>query len=208
MRFSAKVSYEAIAQVFVDMLVGRRMVLRIGSENAGNYQKVLAECGALNGGIRHGASAEWYECLPHICNISNDCEGVTHLVLKRAGQVDAYCQLVPTTGPHPAARTFPDCLGVASYPTGPGIYELTPIVLDKGVTDRRDKIVILEKMVGEVIDFCQSHRIWNLVFATDTASLTWYLKIGLDVFPLGLPNRIAGQTVVPLRMRVPFQSYS
>ncbi len=183
------------------------MILRIGPENAGCYRTVLAQCGALHDGGQRGFPAEWYECLPYSSNITNDCEGVTHLVLEKAGQVGAYCQLVPTTGPHPAARTFPDCLGVASYPTGPGIYEMTPIVLNGGMQESRDKMAILEKMVGGVIDFCQSHRIWNLVFATDTASLTWYLKIGLDVYPLGLPNRIAGQTVVPLRMRVPFQAW-
>ena len=128
---------------------------------------------------------------------------VTHLAIGGGEQVLAYCCLMPTIQSDAAVSTFATRLGIHSYPQGPGVYVMSPILFEPQLAEYSDCMDLQTKMIDEIVGFCQTRHIWNLVFVAEARWLTWYLNTGFDVYPLGLPMRMEDKTFVGLRLRVP-----
>jgi acyl-homoserine lactone synthase len=131
-----------------------------------------------------------------------DGQGVAHFVAKNGDEITAYCRLVPTTGNHPGATIYPQIFGIEAYPSGPGIGELSPIILLNDDASHHKQMELCQSMVGEMMAYCKIRRIWGLIFTVEASWLTWLLGCGYEIVPLGLPCQVQGKVMVPLRMRV------
>lgn len=131
-----------------------------------------------------------------------DGDQAAHFIVKENDHIAAYCRLLPTTGAHPGAFVFPQIFGIDNYPSGPGICELSPVILEHGAQEHNRQMDLCEAMVSELMHYCRARQIWGLIFTVETSWLSWMLGCGYEILPLGLPTQVRGKVMVPLRMRV------
>ena len=179
------------------------MLFRIEHNDVGTYRSILAAYREAHEAEDHGQNEDWFDQLLRSCDIVERHPESIQLALGENGQISAFCQLFPTFTTHPSDHVFAEELGLSDYPKGDGVYELTPVTFDKALSDRRTRTALFERMVAEVVSVCRTNKIHKLIVAANTASLTGYLRSGLDVVPLGLPSDVAGQMVVPLQVLIP-----
>jgi acyl-homoserine lactone synthase len=131
-----------------------------------------------------------------------DVDETIHIILINNGEVEAYSRLNPTVDPHILSEVYPH-LAAVGVPRAPEVWEWSRMGTAKNA--RRDghgwnsPIGLLVRAVTYValqngIQFLtwQAHPVW----VTRAGELGFYPE------PLGLPQRVAGERIIAIKMQV------
>lgn len=135
-----------------------------------------------------------------------DDDDAVYLVVRDPGTGDhlASVRLLRTDRRHILGDLFPE-LCAAPPPVGPDIREITRFCLAPGI-GRRARLAARAQLVRAFVEYALLSGIRAYTGVAQLSWLTQILAAGWDVRPLGLPQRIGGELLGALEIRITSQT--
>ena len=112
-------------------------------------------------------------------------DDAVHLIGCEGERVVSYCRLLPTEGPHLLRDVYPEIMGGAPYPTGPGVYEWTRCAVDPAKREGRQGVdPTTARMFVSTMEACAYLGLDDLIVETHPLLLTRALEAGWLARPL------------------------
>lgn len=121
-----------------------------------------------------------------------DNDDTIYLLLMHEGRVVGTHRLLPTTKPHLFTEVFPHLCNVRGIRRGPDIYEAGRTCLDESFLTRDDLRRLRRLIMLGLFESCARAGISQFVTLCPVTVVHQYLKMGLDVEVLGVPEIIDG----------------
>ena len=132
-----------------------------------------------------------------------DTDDAIYLVfINDEGGVIGGSRLLPSTKQHLLSDVFPHLATMYPIPRGPDVFEWSRIYVDHSNCPTSLRTTILTKIMCGVQQYCLDHSIAQLTGVAEQRSLPLLMKCKWHPMPLGLPQDIAGEKVIGLKMRV------